>query len=228
MIVIGICGASGSGKSTLANRIRESLSCSCVIIGQDGYYKDHSHLPLEEREYVNYDEPDVFDHDALLADVNSLASFLPVTTKGYDYTTHCRADRTDILIEPPEVLILEGIHIFRDRRLCEKMSLKVFMQVDADICLLRRVRRDIKKRGRDIDSIAAQYISTVKPMYEKYVKKYAQFADFMIMRGGKNPLAIDAITAYLTAKLMAERFSKESIREDDPHLEAMQIQEEES
>jgi len=208
MLIIGICGASGSGKSTLAKRIAESLTCSAVIIGQDCYYKDHGDLPFEARARVNYDEPDVFDHAELLADVLALEAGQPITKKGYDYAQHRRADR-DERIEPPEVLILEGIHMFRDPELTARMILKVYMRVDVDVCLLRRIRRDIKDRGRDIDGIAAQYLNSVKPMYERYIQKYEKDADFLVTRGGKNPMAIDAISAYLSARLLAERFERE-------------------
>lgn len=185
MLIVGICGASGSGKSTLAARIRDSLSCSCHVMGQDGYYRSFPELSFAERARTNYDEPSIFDYDEMLRDVQALARGEAITTKAYDYTQHLRADKPD-LIAPPDVLILEGIHMFRDRRLCEMMVLKVFLQVDADICLLRRIRRDIKQRGRTIDNIAAQYLETVKPMYEKYISKYIDDADFAVMRGGKN------------------------------------------
>lgn len=165
MLIVGICGASGSGKSTLAARIRDSLSCSCHVMGQDGYYRSFPELSFAERARTNYDEPSIFDYDEMLRDVQALARGEAITTKAYDYAQHLRADKPD-LIAPPDVLILEGIHMFRDRRLCEMMVLKVFLQVDADICLLRRIRRDIKQRGRTIDNIAAQYLETVKPMYE--------------------------------------------------------------
>lgn len=208
MLIVGICGASGSGKSTLARRIRDALTCSCVILGQDGYYKSFPQLSFAQRERTNYDEPSIFDYDEMLSDVLALSRGEAITTKAYDYTQHLRADRPD-LIRPPEVLILEGIHMFHDKRLCELMVLKVFLQVDADICLLRRIRRDIKQRGRTIDNIAAQYLETVKPMYEKYISKYIDDADFAVMRGGKNRMAIDAISAYLTTRLLAERFEEE-------------------
>ena len=204
MLIVGICGASGSGKSTLAARIRDSLSCSCHVMGQDGYYRSFPELSFAERARTNYDEPSIFDYDEMLRDVQALARGEAITTKAYDYAQHLRADKPD-LIAPPDVLILEGIHMFRDRRLCEMMVLKVFLQVDADICLLRRIRRDIKQRGRTIDNIAAQYLETVKPMYEKYISKYIDDADFAVMRGGKNRMAIDAISAYLTTRLLAER-----------------------
>lgn len=209
MIIVGICGASGSGKSTLAKRIRDSLACSCTIIGQDCYYRNFPELPFSERIKLNYDEPNIFDFDELLSDVGILESGKPITTKSYDYVNYLRADKPDELIVPPEVLVLEGIHMFYDKRLCERMSLKVFLHVDVDVCLLRRIKRDIKSRGRAIDNIAEQYLETVKPAYEKYIVNYINDADFAVMRGGKNKMAIDAISAYLTTKVLAERFEAE-------------------
>ena len=206
MIIVGICGASGSGKSTLAKRIQDSLACSCTIIGQDCYYRNFPELPFSERIKLNYDEPNIFDFDELLSDIALLESGQPISTKGYDYVNYLRADTPDVLIQPPEVLVLEGIHMFYDKRLCEKMALKVYLHVDVDICLIRRIKRDIKARGRSIDNIAEQYLETVKPVYEKYIVNYINDADFAVMRGGKNKMAIDAISAYLTTKVLAERF----------------------
>ncbi len=208
MIIVGICGASGSGKSTLAREISESLACKTVIVGQDCYYRNHAELPFEERVHINYDEPDAFDYDELMRDVTALSEGVAVTRKGYDYANHLRAD-TQEFIEPPDVLILEGIHMFRDARLNRAMSLKVYMHVDKDICLLRRIKRDIRARGRSIENIAEQYLATVKPMYEEHISKYINDADFAVMRGGKNRMAIDAICAYITAKLLAESFERE-------------------
>ena len=204
MIIVGICGASGSGKSTLAKRIMEGLSCPCEIIGQDCYYRSYPEIPLEERRMMNFDDPSIFDYDDLITDVMHLQNGVPITRKGYDYTNHVRLDHPDLLIDPPKVLILEGIHIFYDKRLREMMDLKVYIQVDADICLLRRIRRDIKSRGRTIDSISDQYLSTVKPMFEKYVQNYIKDADIAILRGGKNQMAIDAICAYLESRMIKE------------------------
>jgi len=211
MIVIGICGGSGSGKSTLARLISQSLSCSSRIIGLDCYYRDHSELPFEERVHINYDEPDIFDFDELYDDIKLLMDGKPITAKGYDYANHRRADSPE-LIYPTDVLILEGIHMFRDKRITDLMSLKVYMHVDVDVCLLRRVRRDMMKRGRSIENITEQYLATVKPMYEEYISKYIKEADFAVMGGGKNPKAIDAITAYISAKLLAEKFDREDER----------------
>ena len=219
MIIVGICGASGSGKSTLAKRIKDSLTCTCTIIGQDCYYRSFPHIPLEQRMKLNYDEPAIFDFDEMLEDVIALSRGEPIPTKGYDYTNHLRADRGEP-IPPPEVLILEGIHMFHDKRLCDMMALKVYLHVDVDICLLRRIKRDIKVRGRTIDNVAEQHLDTVKPMYEKYIANYINDADFAVMRGGKNRMAIDAISAYLTTKLLAERFdSVEGSAADVPPIE---------
>lgn len=210
MIIVGICGASGSGKSTLAKRIADSLACTCTIIGQDCYYRNFPELPFEKRIKLNYDEPEIFDFEEMFQDVEKLLHGEPITTKGYDYTNYLRADSPDVLIQPPEVLILEGIHMFFDKRICDLMSLKVYLHVDVDVCLLRRIKRDIKVRGRNIDNIAEQYMETVKPVYEKYIEGYINDADFAVMRGGKNKMAIDAISAYLTTKVLAERFGTEA------------------
>lgn len=201
MIIVGICGASGSGKSTLARELCDRLACSTRIIGQDCYYRNHAHLSFEDRCRLNYDEPEIFDNAEMYEDVMRLSRGEAITKKGYDYANHIRAD-SDELIQPPDVLIIEGIHMFYDPRLRDAMNLKVYMHVDVDVCLLRRIERDIKSRGRAIDNISRQYLDSVKPMYEKYISRYIYDADFAVMRGGKNRRAIDAITAYISS-LMA-------------------------
>lgn len=200
MIFIGICGASGSGKSTLANSLKEKLGDRCYVLQQDCYYRDHGHLPFEERTQLNYDEPGIFDHDALLADVQALLAGQPITRKGYDYANHRRAD-TDELISPPDVLILEGIHCFHDPRLLALMYLKLYMNVDADICLLRRIERDILERGRDIDSISNQYRKTVRPMFELHIRNYINLADVIVARGGKNARIVEILAGYVSDEL---------------------------
>jgi len=200
MLFIGICGASGSGKSTLAYELCKAIGAGCYVINQDAYYRDHSHLSFEERCLLNYDEPEIFDHDLLLEDVKKLLSGQAITRKRYDYAQHRRAD-TDEWIQPPEVLILEGIHSFHDPRLCELMYLKLYMKVEPDICLLRRIQRDIKERGREIDGISMQYLSTVKPMYDKYIKNYVNSADVIVAHGGKNARIVDILTGYVADEL---------------------------
>lgn len=200
MLFIGICGASGSGKSTLADSLAARLGEKCLVLQQDCYYKDHPHLSFEERVVLNYDEPDIFDHDLLLSDVLALMHGRCITRKAYDFARHCRAD-TQELITPPEILILEGIHSFHDPRLCGLMFLKLYMNVEPDICLLRRIQRDIKERGRDIDGISMQYLATVKPMYDKYIKNYVSSADVIVAHGGKNARIVDILVGYVSDEL---------------------------
>ena len=208
MIFIGICGASGSGKSTLADSLAAALGDRCFVLQQDCYYKDHSHLPFEERCRLNYDEPSIFDHDALLADVQALMNGHSITRKGYDYANHRRAD-TDELITPPDVLILEGIHCFHDERLLKLMYLKLYMNVDADICLLRRIERDIIERGRSIDSISDQYRRTVRPMFEQYIRNYVNLADVIVARGGKNARIVEILAGYVSDELHKRQAAQE-------------------
>ena len=200
MLFIGICGASGSGKSTLAQELCKAIGASCYVINQDAYYRDHSHLSFEERCLLNYDEPEIFDHDLLLADITKLLNGEPITQKGYDYAQHRRADK-DELIYPCDVMILEGIHSFYDERLCELMYLKLYMSVEPDICLLRRIQRDITERGRAIDNISMQYLSTVKPMYDKYIRNYIHQADVIVAHGGKNARIVDILAGYVRDEL---------------------------
>ena len=200
MIFIGICGASGSGKSTLADSLAAALGDRCFVLQQDCYYKDHSDRPFEERCQLNYDEPGIFDHDALLSDVQALMNGQSITRKGYDYANHRRAD-TEERINPPDVLILEGIHCFHDERLLQLMYLKLYMNVDADICLLRRIERDITERGRSIDSISNQYRSTVRPMFEQYIRNYINLADVIVARGGKNARIVEILAGYVSDEL---------------------------
>ncbi|MBQ8555998.1 MAG: uridine kinase [Clostridia bacterium] len=200
MIFIGICGASGSGKSTLAQSLSDKLGERCYVLQQDCYYRDHPHLSFEVRTQLNYDEPSIFNHDELLADVQSLLAGQPITRKGYDYTLHRRAD-TQELIMPPDVLILEGIHCFHDPRLLGLMYLKLYMNVDADICLLRRIERDITERGRSIDSISDQYRRTVRPMFEQYIRNYINLADVIVARGGRNARIVEILSGYVSDEL---------------------------
>lgn len=200
MLIIGICGASGSGKSTLARALHASLMRHGIMITQDCYYKDHSDLPFEQRERINYDEPDAFEHDLLLQDFTLLSQGKPITRKGYDYANHCRAD-SDELIHPQDALIFEGIHAFYDERLRALMDFKIYINVDPDICLLRRIKRDINKRGRQIDGIAQQYLQTVKPMYDLYIKNYAEYADVIISGGGKGKKIVDVLAHYINTGL---------------------------
>lgn len=201
MIIIGICGASGSGKSTLAEELCNRISNHCVYLKQDSYYKDHSDLSFEQRERINYDEPSAFDHETLLNDLCALRSGNSITAKDYDYSQHRRCDSGDI-IHPTDVVLIEGIHMFYDEAVRNMLDFKIFVQVDPDICLLRRVTRDIRDRGRNIDGIHRQYLETVKPMYEKYIRNYIDYADIIVAQGGKNARIVDILAHYINSGMI--------------------------
>jgi uridine kinase len=196
MLTIGICGASGSGKSTLATELAMRINGRAILINQDAYYHDHPDLTFSEREKLNYDEPGIFEHDLLYQDIRQLLEGEPVLRKAYDFSNHKRAD-TDEWIEPGDVLILEGIHAFHDSRLRGLLDFRIFVQVDPDICLLRRVQRDILERNRSVDGVAAQYMNTVKPMYERWIRNYIDYADVVVMGGGKNQRIVDILAFYI-------------------------------
>ncbi len=200
MLFIGICGASGSGKSTLAKELVRDIGARAVVLNQDAYYRDHPDLSFEERTGLNYDEPCIFDHDLLYQDVTDLLAGKSVTRKAYDFSLHRRNDTQEI-IQPADVLIVEGIHAFYDQRLLGKMFIKLYISVEPDICLLRRIKRDIKDRGRQIDQISAQYLATVKPMYDQYIRNYIHEADVVVMRGGKNARIVSILAGYLQSQL---------------------------
>ena len=201
MLFIGICGASGSGKSTLAQELATMVNRSILIINQDAYYLDHPNLSFEERCRLNYDEPSVFDHDLLLEDVKKLLAGERVPKKRYDYTRHCRADLPGVFMEPHDVIIVEGIHAFYDPRLRAMMDMKLYMHVESDICLLRRIERDIKERGRQIDNISMQYTTTVKPMFDQYIRNYEQYADVIVAGGGKDAKITEILAGYINNDL---------------------------
>lgn len=203
MLIIGICGASGSGKSTLAKELEAKLNKRCVYLKQDSYYKDHPDMSFEDRERINYDEPQAFEHDVLREDLYALRNGQAITAKNYDYSLHRRADK-DETIEPADVVLIEGIHVFYDEAVRDLLDFKIYIQVDPDVCLLRRVKRDIRDRGRSIDGIYRQYLDTVKPMYEKYIRRYVDYADLIVARGGKNARIVDILAHYINSGLIEE------------------------
>ena len=183
-------------------RMEEKLGQDrCIVLQQDAYYRDHSFLTFEQRVRLNYDEPDIFDHDLLLEDVQQLMRGGGITRKAYDYTQHRRSDRPEEIILPREVLILEGIHTFHDKRLNDLMFLRLYMKVEPDICLLRRVERDIVERGRDIEGIGEQYLNSVKPMFDRYIRNYVHDADVIVANGGKNARIVEILAGYVQDKL---------------------------
>lgn len=203
MLTIGICGASGSGKTTLAMELAAQVKGHAILLNQDAYYRDHPHLTFEEREKLNYDEPGIFEHDLLYEDMRSLIAGMPIQRKAYDFANHRRAD-TMTEIQPADVLIVEGIHVFYDAEVRSLMDFKIYINVDADICLLRRVQRDILERNRSVQGVAEQYISTVKPMFDRWIRGYIDYADIIVTRGGKNQKIVDILATYINADMEAK------------------------
>lgn len=182
--IIGIAGGTGSGKTTLTKRLKERFGDDVSVISHDNYYKRHDELPYEERCRLNYDHPDAFDTDLMVEQVQALRRGETIACPVYDFTVHNRSEDT-LLIAPTSVIILEGILIFADSKLRDLMDVKIFVDTDADVRILRRVVRDVKKRGRTLESVVQQYLTTVKPMHEQFVEPSKRCADIIVPEGGK-------------------------------------------
>jgi uridine kinase len=196
-LVIGIAGGSGSGKTSVTNSIYDVFKeHSVVVIEQDYYYKDQSHLNFEERLETNYDHPLAFDTDLLIHHVETLLDRKLVEKPVYDYSLHTRSEET-IIIEPKDVIILEGILVLEDARLRELMDIKLFVDTDADLRIIRRIMRDINERGRTIDSVIEQYLSVVRPMHNQFIEPTKRYADIIIPEGGHNEVAIDLMVTKI-------------------------------
>ncbi|OED47253.1 uridine kinase [Endozoicomonas sp. (ex Bugula neritina AB1)] len=192
-ILVGIAGASASGKSLLAETLVEELQSEHLcVISEDSYYRDQSHMQMEERIRTNYDHPESMDHDLMLIHMQQLKDGQGVEVPLYDYTEHNRKSETR-RIEPARVIIIEGILLFTNPEVREAFDLRFFMDTPLDICLIRRMKRDIVSRGRDVDSVIKQYLETVRPMYMQFIEPSRQHADLIIPHGGKNRIAIDLI-----------------------------------
>ena len=202
-IFIGIAGGSGSGKTTLTRHLKEHFGDAVTVIGHDSYYKRQDGKTYEERSKVNYDHPDAFETSLLVEHLKALKAGRSIQCPVYSYVDHNRTDET-VEVFPTKVIIVEGIHAFYDARLRAMMDLKLYMHVESDICLLRRIQRDINERGRQIDNIAAQYLATVKPMYDRYIRNYIHEADVVVMRGGKNDRIVSILAGYLQSQLAAQ------------------------
>ncbi|SDN45403.1 uridine kinase [Alkalicoccus daliensis] len=196
-IIIGVAGGSGSGKTTVANEIyRQFPEQSILMIEQDAYYKDQKDLPMEERLQTNYDHPLAFDNDLLIEQLNNLMEGREVEKPVYDYANHTRASEV-IPIEPKDVIILEGIMILEDDKLRELMDIKLFVDTDSDMRIIRRLMRDINERGRTIDSVIDQYTSVVRPMHLQFIEPTKRYADIIVPEGGKNHVAIDLMVTKI-------------------------------
>ncbi len=196
-VLIGIAGGSGSGKTTVIRRITEALSPSSIsVIEHDAYYKDFSHLSYEERKHINYDHPDALDTGLLLEHLQVLLEGEEIQKPVYDFNEHRRLDAVS-RVSPRPVIIVDGILVLAETSLASLMNIKIFVDADSDIRLLRRIRRDIVERGRDIEDILHQYEQTVRPMYLQFVEPSKRRADIIIPRGGHNEVAIDLVVSRI-------------------------------
>lgn len=199
-ILIGIAGGSASGKSSIAARLKEefSLTNSVVIIRQDDYYKDQSHLTMEERVKTNYDHPFAFDNDLLIEHLNQLMNGKTIEKPIYDYTVHNRSEVTET-VTPCDVIVLEGLFVLESEKLRDLLDMKIFVDTDADIRFIRRMVRDVKERGRSLDSVVSQYTTTVRVMHDLFIEPSKRYANLIIPEGGHNEVAIDLLTTKINS-----------------------------
>lgn len=204
-VLIGVAGGSGSGKTTVARELyRQFQDESVIMIEQDSYYKDQSHLSMEERVLTNYDHPFAFDNDLLLTHLHELMNGRSILKPMYDFKLHTRSDE-QVLVEPKNVVILEGMLILEDPRIREMMDIKVFVDTDADVRIVRRIQRDMEERGRTLDSIVKQYLSIVRPMHLQFIEPTKRYADVIIPEGGFNLVAIDLLSTKIRDILAAKQ-----------------------
>ena len=203
VLTIGIAGGTGSGKTTITRRIIREFSGDVAVLHHDSYYKAHDELPYEERARLNYDHPNAFDTDLMLSHIRALKRGERVQCPVYDFTAHNRSDRT-VMIRPARVLVVEGILIFAEPELCREMNVKLFVDTDADVRILRRIVRDVRDRGRSLESVINQYLSTVKPMHEAFVEPSKRRADVIVPEGGHNLVALDMVIQRVRAHLESE------------------------
>jgi uridine kinase len=202
-LIIGIAGGSGSGKSTVARNVTQALpAVSVAFIDMDGYYRNFAHLSLEDRRRINWDHPEAFDWELLIDHLQALLRGDSVEKPEYDFVTHTRSSRT-MRVPPAQVVVVDGILLFADERARALCDVKVFVDADADIRLIRRIRRDMAKRGRSLDEILDQYLTTVQPMHLQFVEPSKRYADVIVPRGGHNKIAIEMIVARIERRLAA-------------------------
>lgn len=199
-IVIGIAGGTGSGKSTLIRRIKDEFGDDISILSHDFYYKEHSDIPYEERTKLNYDHPQSFDTDLMIEHVKQLKAGKAIERPVYDFTVHNRRPET-VKVKPSKVIIVEGILIFESSELRNLLDIKIFVDTDADVRILRRIVRDVKDRGRTLESVINQYMTTVKPMHEQFVEPSKKYADIIVPEGGYNKVALQMINHRIYALL---------------------------
>lgn len=196
VLVIGIAGGSGSGKTTLTNQIAAQLKESVTVIKHDDYYKAHDEMTYEERCRLNYDHPNAFDTELMIEHLKLLRQGRSVECPVYDYTVHNRSKDT-VIINPGQVIIVEEILIFENKALCELMDIRIFVDTDADLRIIRRIQRDVMERARSLDSVISQYLHTVKPMHEQFVEPSKKNANIIVPEGGYNQVAMEMIRNHI-------------------------------
>ena len=202
-LIIGIAGGSGSGKSTVARKVAGALSSlSVAFIDMDAYYRNFTSISLEERRKLNWDHPDAFDFDLLTDHLQDLSARRTIDKPVYDFVSHLRSAET-VRVPPSDVIVIDGILLFVDERVRELCDVKVFVDAEADIRLIRRLRRDMRKRGRPLNEILDQYLHTVQPMHLQFVEPSKRYADIIVPRGGHNSIAIEMIVAKISQRLAA-------------------------
>lgn len=202
IMAIGIAGGTGSGKTTITRLLSERFGKDVSVIYYDNYYKAHDDLTYEERAKINYDCPDAFDTDLFLEDVAKLKRGEDVLCPVYDYTVHNRSNQT-LLIKSAPVILLEGILLLSDERIRKLLDIKIFVDTDADVRILRRIMRDVKERKRSLESVVEQYLTTVKPMHEMYVEPSKRYANIIIPEGGHNMVAVNMLMERINAHINA-------------------------
>ena len=200
ILVIGIAGGSGSGKTTLMKNLMEQFGENISVLSHDNYYKRHDELTFEERSQLNYDEPDALDTSLMIYQLDQLRHGRAIDCPVYDFSQHNRSADT-IHVEPRRVIIVEGIMIFENEALRNLMDIRIFVDTDADIRLCRRIKRDVNKRGRSLESVLEQYQRTVKPMHEKHVEPSKKYANLVVPEGGRNQVALDMIKGSISRHL---------------------------
>lgn len=205
MLVIGIAGGSGSGKTTVVRALTEQLKEKVVVLPQDSYYKDSSHLPLEERQKVNFDHPDSIDFPLLIRQLSQLKNGETIEQPVYSYLTCSRSKTETVTVTPAEVIIIEGILIFTCAELRSQMDIKIFVDADDDDRLMRVMTRDIQERGRDMEAVIDRYSKVVKPMYLQFIEPSKRYADIIIPQGGHNKVAIEIIAATIEKALQQKK-----------------------
>jgi uridine kinase len=209
-MIIGICGGTGSGKTTVANKILQSVSANEVaFIQQDSYYHDLDRMPLDYKQQVNFDHPDALDNDLMVEHVRALKAGQAVELPIYDFKNHVRRKET-LGMKPKLIMILEGILIFNEKRLLDEMDIKVFVDTPDDIRFIRRLRRDVAERGRTVDSVIEQYLSTVRPMHMQFVEPSKRYADVIIPEGGHNLVSIGLLSGKIRERLADEQERRRS------------------